>query len=492
MVVIQVIVSGITLFVLYRFLLETIGVELLGVWSVVLATASASRVTELGLIGSVVKFVSKYIARSEPEKSALVIETVTISIGILIGAILFLVYPLIVWALGKFIPEQNINDAIQILPYALISLWLMIISEVFHSGLDGCQRFDLRSIILIICSLFYLGMAIILVPQYGLKGLVLGQISHAALLLLMGWFFLKTQMKCLALIPCRWSKELFREMIGYGINFQIIGIIQFLIDPTTKMLLSKFGGLSGVGYYEMANKMVMQLWKLLVTANQTLVPYVSKMHELEPGRIRQIYKQVYDTVLYINLPFYAIVVASLPVISEIWLGHYEPMFVYMSFLLIIGRFVNAMSGPAFFTYLGTGKLRWNTLDYVTIGVLNIGCGYVLGVILGNIGVVLGAIIALITGSSIPIVAYHLENKIPFQCLLPKETRPLTGYCIVGIVSALIVYYGFHVQLGVFVVFPICLAIFSCVTLQPFWSHRLRAQLIEMFIAKPKKYKSNGY
>lgn len=486
MVVVQVIVSGITLFVLYRYLLETIGVVLLGVWSIVLAAASASRVTELGLSGSVVKFVSKYLARSEPEKSAHVIETVCISITVLIGIILVLAYPLIAWALGWFMPEQNIPDAIKILPYALVSLWLMVISEVFMAGLDGCQRFDLRSIIMIVGSLFYLAMAVLLVPHYGLEGLVMGQICQAALLLLMGWFLLRRQLEGLPLFPCRWSYPLFREMIGYGVNFQIIGIIQLLIDPVTKMLLSKFGGLAGVGYYEMANRMVMQLWKLLVTANQTIVPYISKMQELEPDRIRQVYKQVYDTVLYLNLPFYAVVAGCLPIISEIWLGRYEPIFVYMAFLLIIGRFVNSMSGPAFFTYLGTGTLRWNTLDYVTIGILNIGLGYCLGVFIGNIGVVLGAIIALTVGSSIPVIAYHIENSIPLQDLLPRETRSLMIASLLGVALTLFIYYSLHSHLGWGVVFPLCLFVFVGVILQPFWFHRMRAQLVEMFMGVGNK------
>ena len=52
----QTIVVGLVLFILYRYLLATIGVEQLGLWSVVLASTSISRISELGLSGSVVKF----------------------------------------------------------------------------------------------------------------------------------------------------------------------------------------------------------------------------------------------------------------------------------------------------------------------------------------------------------------------------------------------------------------------------------------------------
>jgi hypothetical protein len=48
-----------------------------------------------------------------------------------------------------------------------------------------------------------------------------------------------------------------------------------LIDPVIKALLVKFGGLSPVAYYEMAQRMVMQFRSLLVSAAQVMVPMVA-------------------------------------------------------------------------------------------------------------------------------------------------------------------------------------------------------------------------
>ncbi|MGC8744981.1 MAG: polysaccharide biosynthesis C-terminal domain-containing protein, partial [Verrucomicrobiia bacterium] len=60
---IQIISVGIALFFLYRFLLKTIGVEQFGIWSLVLSTTSIIGAANLGISGSIVKFVAKYIAR---------------------------------------------------------------------------------------------------------------------------------------------------------------------------------------------------------------------------------------------------------------------------------------------------------------------------------------------------------------------------------------------------------------------------------------------
>ena len=47
--VLQALAGAALLFALYRYINTTLGVEQLGVWSVVLATASASRLADLGL-----------------------------------------------------------------------------------------------------------------------------------------------------------------------------------------------------------------------------------------------------------------------------------------------------------------------------------------------------------------------------------------------------------------------------------------------------------
>ncbi|MGB6392039.1 MAG: hypothetical protein WBF14_06710, partial [Candidatus Acidiferrales bacterium] len=64
----QVIGSAAALFLLYRVLIRAIGVERLGVWSLVLETTSVVTLANQGLSTSIVKFVAKYVAREEPER----------------------------------------------------------------------------------------------------------------------------------------------------------------------------------------------------------------------------------------------------------------------------------------------------------------------------------------------------------------------------------------------------------------------------------------
>ena len=257
--VVQTVISGLVLFVLYRYLIDHLGSEQLGLWSVILASTSVARLSDLGLTGSVVKFVARYRALKDDAQAADVVQTAAISIALAMGALVLLLYPLLDFLLRLSIPVQSMPQALSILPWAVFSLWLGSVGGVFQSGLDGCQRMDLRNILMVAGNLLFLGAALWLVPRYGLMGLAIGQAVQGLLLMLASWVTLRRQLKSLPWLPLHWSKSKFKEMFGYAVNFQVSAIAMLLFDPATKLLMSRFGGLSSAAYYEMASQLVVKL-----------------------------------------------------------------------------------------------------------------------------------------------------------------------------------------------------------------------------------------
>ena len=191
MSVIQIIVISIALFILYRFLLDTIGVEKLGIWALVIATSSVANIANFGLSGSVVKFVAKYVARKEAENVSEVIQTAVISVGILVGFILLVGYPFIKWVLSLVMENNSLHLALSILPYALAALWIMSLTSIFQSGLDGYQRIDLRSLLLIGGELFHLFLCFILAPPQGLMGIAYARVITNFSVLFCSWLLIR-------------------------------------------------------------------------------------------------------------------------------------------------------------------------------------------------------------------------------------------------------------------------------------------------------------
>lgn len=476
MSVTQIVVIGVVLFVLYKFLLNTIGVAQLGIWSLVLATTSVTQIANFGLSGSVVKFVAKYVARGEDENISGVVQTAVISVAAFGSCVLLIGYPIAKWVLGLVIVNEYLPLAFSVLPYAFLALWSMVITSIFQAGLDGCQRIDLRSLLLMGGAILHLLLCFVFTPIYGLIGVAYARVLVNVLILIGSWLLLKRCLPVLPVFPYRWNKSLFREIIGYGINFQVISVIAMLYDPITKALLSKFGGLSVVGYYEMASKMVQQFRALIVSANQVLVPAIADLKEKTPEKVQSVYSNSYQLLFYLALPLYSFIVICAPIISELWIGHYESVFVLFTILLAIGWLLNTLNVPAYFAYLGIGELRWNVISHITIGLLNAGLGFTMGILFNGIGVIVAWVFSLALGSSIVYLSYHIKYRVPLIELLPKSSRIIIIVCLIGILSAFIMQQQFNHNFNAVILNIIILFSFSIMVFISIWFHPMRKRL----------------
>jgi len=478
--VVSIFVVGVVFFILYRYLINTIGVEQLGIWSLVLATTSVTQIANFGLGTSVIKFVAKYVAREEDKRVSGIIQTAALSVGAFVGVVLLIGYPIAKLVLGLVIPNESLPLALSILPYAFFALWIMVITSIFQGGLDGYQRIDLRNILLMGGAILHLLLCFIFAPIYGLMGVAYARVIQNITVLFSSWFLLKRCFPLLPIFPFKWNKSSFKEIIGYGINYQVISISSMLYDPLTKALLSKFGGLSMVGYYEMASKMIQQLRALIVSANQVLFPAIANLKEKTPEKIQSVYLTSYQLVFYLALPLFSLIIVCTPLVSVLWIGHYESIFVTFGILLAIGWFLNTLGVPAYYANLGIGELRWNVLGYIVILLLNAILGFLLGVFYDGIGVVIAFVVSLAFGGSIIYFSYHIRHKIPLIELLPRTSKLIIIACLVSVISTLIIQNRFDHSLKTIEVNSIIILLFSIIVFIPFWLHPMRRRLVGWF------------
>lgn len=430
--VVEIVVNSIVLFVLYKYLIFVVGIDDFGTWSIVMASANALRAGELGLSGSVIKYVAKYISLDKPKAVSEIIQTGVMSLGVILTFFLIGLYPLLRWVFGYIFSGEALEIALLLLPFSLLYLWLSTINGVFQSGLDGCLRTDLRSLMTMSGSIIYLILAFVFVPQFGLIGLVYSQLIQKVLSGVFGWILLRRELNYLPLFPYYWSWARFKEMFQYGANLQVIAITVILFEPTTKMLLGKFGGLSMTGYFEMAHRLIIQIRSLLLSANLVLVPVVAQLQEINSKKIHGIYKANINLIAYIAFPAYAGVVAWGPVISELWIGRYEAFFVRSLYILAFGAVINVFAGPAYFNNLGAGKLKWNVIAHIGMTSGNFVLGLILGEMFGGLGVVVTMAIVIILGGIAIVIEYHIRNQASFKILVSKEILNLVWVCGIAV------------------------------------------------------------
>ena len=364
--VVQVVVTSGVLFLLYWYLLRQLGAEALGVWTLLMAATSLANISNLGITGGLVRFVSKYLAKDETTNAASAIETAILTLAIVIGLVGLCMWIPIDWVLGQIIPPNWILEARTILPYSILALWLSAVGGAVHSALEGCHRSDLRSVSTLLSQPILLVGAVLLTPTLGLKGLAFAQIVQYILWIGTGWFLLKRQIKALPLVPHRWNKKLFSEMWRYGVNFQIVAILLILSEPLAKGLLSYYTNLSSVAYFEMANRLIVQARSVLISANQVITPYYAKLNTIDSAKISHIYLRNLQLISLTGSVLFATIIALGPLVSRVWVGHLEIQFLLFLGMLSLGWFVNTLAAPAYFANLGIANLGPNVRGHFTI------------------------------------------------------------------------------------------------------------------------------
>lgn len=432
----QTLFSIFALFFSYRYIVDQLGVDQLGLWALFISIVTLSRIAELGLPGSVVKYVSSALAKNQTEKACSIIETVTISVTVLVSTLSLIAYYPATLLVSHILEDEYTQSTPELLALAFITTGLTAIASVNKASLDGCQRYDLSTFAVIISTLLFILGIIILVPLYALKGLAYAYILQGISLIILTRLLLKHAINALPILPYKFSFTTFKELRSYGLKFQLISICTMLLDPLTKGMLGKFGDMGMVGYYELANKFITQMRSLLVAMNQVLIPKVSESKAKGSLDIATVYTKNYQLLSFTAVYFFTALLCMVPSIEIIWLNDQSLLFELFSIITVCAYFINTLSIPAYMINSGTGDLKPNVISHVLMALVNLIMGIVLGNYLGGKGVVLAWALAIILGSIPIILPFHRRNKISLILLVPIEH---TIGLFLGLIGAMVLW-----------------------------------------------------
>src|SRR5450830_186258 len=434
----QIVISAGSLFLVYRYLLQTFGPELLGVWSIVMAVSSLAKIGDLGFSGGMTRFIAKYKALNQDFAILEIIETGTISLICFIVIIALVSYPIANYFFPNLFSSQKLYQARQLLPYSIASFGLLAIAGVPLSGLDGFQRGDKRNMILMAGTILYTILIFLFVKKDDIVSVGQVQLCQSFFVLLLSWLAIRKEAKMTIFLPSHWSYSRFREMFSYNLNLQFIVLSSFLLEPLTKVLLGKFGSLSMVGYFEMSSKLVAQFRSVIVNVNQVLVPVIANLNEKYKSEISILYLKTYNILFLVAISFYAGLVVIVPVASKFWLGEINRFFIFNAYLIVVAMFINTMTGPACFSNMGTGKLIANLNSHLIMGALNLILGFLLGEMFGGFGVVLAYSIGILSGSVYLIFRFMKAESISTNTLIPNNSRNLAAmYLLIAVLMIVI-------------------------------------------------------
>jgi O-antigen/teichoic acid export membrane protein len=432
----SVVTGSLLVFLLYRMLLQHLGAESLGAWSLLVASVSAARLSELGMAGGATRFIATARAQGDHEGAVRVAETATTTLLVfgLLGAVLAqLLLPLL---LARFLHGAQLTAALQALPFALGAFAIGLAGNAVQSALDGCQRVDLRVWVSLAGQVVLLLAAGLLVKPFGLTGVAMAQTLQALVTLVGGWILLRSQLDGLPVLPRRWSHATFQRILGYSALLQLNNLLLLLLDPLAKFMLARFGGLPAAAYFEMANQLVQRLRQLPVAAAQVLVPAMAEAGMEGTSRVRELYLRGYRNLFAAAVPIFCVAAILVPTIGIIWIGHEEPLFTGMMWICMAGWALSTVGTPAYYGNVGTGTLGSNTIGHALTTLLALLLGWLGGRQFGALGVAAGYSMGVAAGGLFVQFAFMRRMGLGWDAVAPPESRWLLLLSLVAMLLGL--------------------------------------------------------
>jgi O-antigen/teichoic acid export membrane protein len=422
------------LLALYKILLVKLGIEALGLYSAVAAVVGIIRLGDLGVGAATVRHVSLFLAEGNPGLARSAIETGSATIAVVLGALSVLMWLLLPSVLPRLIPSEHLAMATGLVGPMLFATWLGSIAAGLSMGLDGCHRADLRCKIAIASQLVLVASSVVLLQRYGLLGLVFAQVVQAGVVLVLSSVLLARRFGGAPLQLWRWSRATFSKIWRYGGTFQILTILSMLGEPLIKLLLTHFGSLSTVGYFELANRVASLARAPVAAMNQVTVSHYSAFSQLDPKMVAASYIASMQITLLATSIIFSTLVCILPFIGGYWLGQPDAQFLRYGYLQSAAWAINCLSIPAYFAMVGLGMLHVVLYSAAAVMVTTALLGAAGGFLLGAFGCAAASVIAMVMGSSVLMFHFHRQQGLRLGDVIDKQS---TGAVVLALAIAVI-------------------------------------------------------
>jgi O-antigen/teichoic acid export membrane protein len=317
--VIQLIITAIITLISVPIFINKLGLELYGVFAVVSVIGNLNLLANFGLNGALLVYIAKQGKCKESDYDIIVTQII---LGIMVFTLIVIGFLFKEQILRDLlaIPFHYFADAIKLFIYLLIASALLLLGQSFSAVIDAQQKIYLTNISQFIYSLIYWGGLILVVSLGG--GLVsIGLVALGAAVI---WFILsyliffhlwgKLNLNGLG----KHFKRVACKQIKYGSKIYISGLVGFMFEPLSKILLSNYIGLNAVALFEIGSKVRGQINGVITKAIYPIYPYIASVKSSDLFRQR-IYDFSKKLQLFV-LPLCIILIFTMTILLKLWLG----------------------------------------------------------------------------------------------------------------------------------------------------------------------------
>lgn len=357
-------------FIGYRLVVEQGGLAALGVWSVLSAAIFIIRIGDVGMGSSAERHVAMVNAQTDPQKARGYLDT-----AVVINAALFSILALIGWLIFSYkiewvVPAESHLQAegLHILPLMLAVFVISNIANVVSGGLRGLHLAYMSAYLSVAGALLQMFIIIVLVPKLGIAGLAWGQLAQNILIAIVAWYLFNRHLSQygvkLSVLPVQASKSLFQELFNFSVRAQVVNLVNGLFEPVSKFIIGHSAGMSTLGLYEMAYKIVALPRNAVVSGVLGLTPAITRLLISDHKEAERLYFRARRLVLLATGGVMLFVVLGSPLLSFFLLTEVDKTLITFVATLAIGFWVNALGAPAYTLGFSAGKMQANLMSSI--------------------------------------------------------------------------------------------------------------------------------
>lgn len=365
----QVIFLGAAIFFSYYTAIKFSGTQALGLYSVMLSISVIVQIASLGVASGAPRHVATSVGAGRlTQVPAIMALSVALAVAgplLASGALFAGLYTY--WATRT--PGAITELGSSLVPWIAIGAGLVPLSATMQGLVDGLGLASQRALSVTAGAIAYLVAAQFAIPRHGVIGLAWAMLFQHTV----------TIVACAAICARSlprirsWEKLSRQSALGqvrFNSRLQVLTLPTMAFDPVTKLLVGHGAGLSYVAMYDIANRLMQQANTVLLSANQTIVPFMAFREAMSALNRRQSFFRILGIMTWLSITTFALAMVVTPMLAEVMFPGMRTTFVLTALILAVAWIANTLAGPGYFMALAMGDVRGVTVaNYLTLLVL---------------------------------------------------------------------------------------------------------------------------
>ncbi len=387
-------------FFLTPYIVGGLGLVTYGLWSLLNSLVGYLGLVDLGIRGSVGRYVNFYLARNDATRLNEVIGTSLVFLSVAALMALGLSWPIAANFDRLF--DKTPPELLPVLPIALpllaLNLWAAFLGSVFRTIIEAKDRFDLNNIVNVVVLIFRtVGTVWVLRSGGGLIGLAVVTLAASFIGNLMSWRIAHRVCREFSAARPTISRDRFFEMWRFGTASFVARSASQLIYQSDQIMVMFFFGPAAVGAYSIATMLIQTSRRLIEQIGGSLYPSIMKSGSIRDlDALRRIFVWYARLAFFVGILVYCGYIVFGREFLTLWIGQGVDAAWAVLAILSIGELLSLFGNVGLSVKFSLGAVRAPLLLSVGEAVTNI----VLAIILvmmtptGLLGIALGGCISI--------------------------------------------------------------------------------------------------